>query len=75
MLKEQEITDYEIEETNYGFITDDPVIFIAGYRYICDGSEEVYGYKLRMNDDQTFSVIEEGVQVGKFIMGSVEAGD
>ena len=70
MLEEKGITDYEIKQTNGGFLTDDPVVYIAGYCYTYGGTEAVYGYKLTMNDDHTFSILEEGTETGKFIMGT-----
>lgn len=70
MLSEKGITDYEITLTSGGFITDDPLVFIAGYRYTYDGKEAVYGYKLSLNDDgKTFTVLEESVEAGEFVVG------
>ena len=65
-LNNQNITDYEITQTNYGFITGDPVIFIIGYQYTVDDFEFLYGYKLELNENQTFSVLGEGEFVGEF---------
>lgn len=67
-LDSQSVTDYEITQTNYGFITDDPVVFIIGYQYTVDDSEFLYGYKLKLNENQTFTVLEEGKSVCEFIM-------
>lgn len=65
-LNNQNITDYEITQTNYGFITGDPAIFIIGYQYTVDDSEFLYGYKLELNENQTFSVLGESEFVGEF---------
>ena len=67
-LNNQNVTDYEITQTNYGFITGDPVVFIIGYQYTVDDSEFLYGYKLELNENQTFSVLGEGEFVGEFAM-------
>ena len=67
-LNNQSIMDYEITYTNYGFITGDPVVFIVGYQYTVDDSEFLYGYKLGLNENQTFTVLEESEAVGEFIM-------
>lgn len=45
-LNTQNVTNYEITQTNYGFITGGPVVFIIGYQYTVDDSEFLYGYKL-----------------------------
>lgn len=73
MLSEKGITKYKIESTSGGFITGDPVSFISGYRYTYDGKEDVYGYKLSLNDDgTTFTVLEESVDAGEFIVGHTD---
>lgn len=73
MLSEKGITKYKIELTSGGFITGDPVSFVSGYRYTYDGKEDVYGYKLSLNDDATtFTVLEEGVDAGEFIVGHTD---
>lgn len=70
MLKEQGITDYDITRTNYGFITEDPVVFIVGYEYSINGndSDNIYGYKLTVNDGLMFHVTEEGPSVAQCVM-------
>ena len=60
--------DYEIEHTSYGFIISDPLAFMIGYEYTVDGTQYVYGYKLGLNENLTFNVIEEGESVGKFVL-------
>ena len=68
MLSEEGISQYEILLTTGGFITSDPLVYISGYQYSYDGKEAVYGYKLQVNDDgPTFTVLEEGVEVGEFV--------
>ena len=68
MLSKEGISQYEILLTTGGFITSDPLIYISGYQYSYDGKKEVYGYKLQLNDDgSTFTVLEEGVEVGEFV--------
>ncbi len=67
-LKKQSVVDYEITQTNYGFITGNPVVFVVGYQYIVDDSEFLYGYKLKLNENQTFTLLEEGESVGEFIL-------
>ena len=47
LLEQKGIEDYEIELTSGGFITDDPVTYIVGYRYQHNGITETYGYKLK----------------------------
>lgn len=69
MLSEKGISQYEITLTSGGFITNDPLIFIAGYQYTYDETDDVYGYKLSLNEDGTsFTVLEEGVDVGEFVL-------
>ncbi len=68
MLKEQGITDYDITSANYGFITDDPIVFFVGYEYSVNGSDSIYGYKLTINDGLMFEVAEEGPSIGEFAM-------
>lgn len=73
MLAEQGITEYQIEQTSGGFITDDPPVFITGYRYTHDGKEAVYGYKLSLNEDgKTFTVLEESEEAGEFVVGHAQ---
>lgn len=68
MLSEEGISQYEILLTTGGFITSDPLVFVSGYQYSYDGKKEVHGYKLQLNDDgSTFTVLEEGVEVGEFV--------
>lgn len=62
--------DYEIEHTYYGFITNDPLVFIIGYEYTIDGTQYVYGYKLGLNENLTFNVIEEGKSIGEFVVSN-----
>ena len=68
MLSEEGISQYEILLTTGGFITSDPLVYISGYQYSYDGKNAVYGYKLQLNDDgSTFTVLEEGVEIGEFV--------
>lgn len=68
MLSEQGISQYEILLTTNGFLTGDPLIYISGYQYSCNGKKAVYGYKLQLNDNgSTFTVLEEGVEIGEFV--------
>ena len=69
MLSKEGISQYEILLTTGGFITSDPLVYISGYQYSYDGKKEVYGYKLQLNNDDssTFTVLEEGVEVGEFV--------
>lgn len=68
MLSKEGISQYEILLTTGGFITSDPLIYISGYQYSYDSKEAVYGYKLQFNDDgSTFTVLEEGVEIGEFV--------
>lgn len=70
MLSEKGISLYEITLTSGGFITGETLVFVAGYRYTYDGQKAVYGYKVALNDDGvSFSVLEEGVDVGEFVVG------
>ncbi len=69
-LINQKIVDYEITQTNYGVITEEPAIFVVGYQYIVDGTELLYGYKLKLNDNRSFVVLTEGKAVGEFLMRS-----
>ncbi len=66
-LKKQGVADYEITQTNFGFLTGDPVVFVVGYQYVVEDSEFLYGYKLKLNENQTFTLLEEGQSVGEFI--------
>lgn len=59
---------YEITQTNYGFITGNTVVFAIGYQYMVDESEFLYGYKLELDENQTFTLLEEGESVGEYIM-------
>lgn len=68
MLSKEGISQYELLLTTGGFITSDPLVYISGYQYSYDGKKEVYGYKLQLNDDgSTFTVLEEGVEIGEFV--------
>ena len=68
MLSKEGISQYELLLTTGGFITSDPLVYISGYQYSYDGKKDVYGYKLQLNDDgSTFTVLEEGVEVGEFV--------
>lgn len=69
LLEQKGIEDYEIELTSGGFITDDPVTYIVGYRYQHNGITETYGYKLKQTE-AGFTVLEEGAEVGEFIVGN-----
>ncbi len=68
MLSEEGISQYEILLTAGGFIASDPLVYISGYQYSYDGKKGVYGYKLQVNDDgPTFTVLEEGAEIGEFV--------
>ena len=68
MLSEEGVSQYEILLKTSGFITSDPLVYIAGYQYSYDGKEAVYGYKLQLNDGgAAFTVLEEGVETGEFV--------
>ena len=69
LLEQKGIEDYGIELTSGGFITDDPITYIVGYRYHHDGITETYGYKLKQTE-AGFTVLEEGAEVGEFIVGN-----
>ncbi|MCM1191730.1 MAG: hypothetical protein NC123_09675 [Butyrivibrio sp.] len=71
MLNQKGITDYNIKLTSGGFITDDPIIYIVGYRFTYDGTTEVYGYKLSLAEGG-YAVLEEGREIGAFIVGDGE---
>lgn len=72
MLSEKGISQYEITLTSGGFITGDPLVFVTGYHYTYDDQEAVYGYKVTLNDDGvSFSVLEEGDDVGEFVVGPI----
>ena len=60
--------DYEITRTNAGFLTQDPPVFMVGYVYIVGDTESVYGYQLHLNEDETFTVVEEGETAAALIM-------
>ena len=68
MLKDKGAADYQITQSNSGFLTGDRVVFLVGFQYTRDGAETVYGYKLAVNEDLTFTVMEEGTSTGEFIM-------
>ncbi len=44
MLESHGISYFEILETGCGFVTEDPLVFITGYRYSAREQETVYGY-------------------------------
>ena len=67
-MESEHVSTYKIKQTHYGFITDDPLIILVGYEYVVDNSEYLYGYKLKLNDNSTFTLIEESESIGKFIM-------
>ena len=71
MLKQSGVKSYEIELTAGGFITDDPLIYLVAYQYHYNDKNEVYGYKLQQVNS-TFTVLEEGSEVGMFIIGDGE---
>lgn len=70
-LSKQGITDYTIDEAAGGFITDDPIVYMIGYRYTHNGNgqTEVYGYKLRQSE-VGFTVIAEGTEIGEVMIGT-----
>lgn len=67
-LAEKGIEEYTIHMTSGGFTTDDPVIYLVAYRYTWNDTTEVYGYKLKKDDVSGFQIIEEGEEVGTFIL-------
>lgn len=69
MLTKQGITDYTIDMTSGGFITNDPIIYTVGYQYTHNGQTEVYGYKLKQSKG-SFTVIAEGTEIGEFMVGN-----
>lgn len=69
-LSNKNQTKYEIKHSNYGFISYNPMVFAVGYEYIVDDSQYLYGYKLILNDDLSFSVIGEGETAAEFIMNT-----
>lgn len=69
MVEEKDISEYSIDLTSHGFVTDDPLIYIVGYRYTYNGQTTTYGYKMHQTEEG-FAVIEEGVEVGEFITGN-----
>ena len=71
MLKQSGVKSYEIELTAGGFITDDPLIYLVAYQYHYNDKNEVYGYKLQQVNSG-FTVLEEGSEVGMFIIGDGE---
>lgn len=68
MLAGKGIVDYDIELTSGGFITSDPIVYVVGYRYMYNGVTDLYGYKLKQAESG-FTVLEEGYEVGKFVVG------
>ena len=68
-FEEKDISEYSIDLTSHGFVTDDPLIYIVGYRYTYNGQTTTYGYKMHQTEEG-FAVIEEGVEVGEFITGN-----
>lgn len=68
MLSSSDIQEYTVELTSGGFITDESLTYIVGYRYTYDGITEVYGYKL-IQTGSGFSVIDESEEIGEFIVG------
>ena len=68
MLAGKGIVDYDIELTSGGLITSDPSVYVVGYRYMYNGVTDLYGYKLKQAESG-FTVLEEGYEVGKFVVG------
>lgn len=44
MLESHGISDFKILERGCGFVTEDPLVFITGYRDSAEEQETVYGY-------------------------------
>lgn len=66
----QGITDYRIEQVAYGFDTSEVAgsVYMVGYLYEANGKLVKYGYKIAVDERGNCSLIEEGVDIGAFVL-------
>ena len=67
-LSKEQISDYEIVSSQNGFITSDPPIYIVAYEYTYKSTNHIYGYKLTQTESGSFMVLDEGEEIGSFIL-------
>lgn len=67
-LAGQNIENYKIEHTAYGFITDEPPVFIVAFQYSYGNENDIYGYRFQLNDKEEFTVNDEGAETAKVIL-------
>ena len=73
-MTSQDISDYTIEQSSYGFYTSEipDSVYVVGYLYSVNGSMEKYGYKIVVDENENCSVLEEGVEVAEFLFSGEE---
>lgn len=73
----QEISDYTIEQTAYGFYTSNnpDSVYVVGYLYSVNNNTEKYGYKIVVDKTGNCSVLEEGGAVAEFLFGETETAE
>ena len=73
-MTSQDISDYTIEQSSYGFYTSETPdsVYVVGYLYSVNGSMEKYGYKIVVDENENCSVLEEGVEVAEFLFSGEE---
>lgn len=55
----------QLVTTGYGFIPHEPPTYVVGFRYATpEGGQASYGYKIEINEDGDYIILEEGEQLG-----------
>lgn len=67
-LSKEQIEDYEIVSSTNGFITSEPPVYVVAYEYTYNSTNHIYGYKLTQTESGSFLVLEEGEEIGLFII-------
>lgn len=64
-----EALEYVVDQTAYGFITDETPIYVVGYLYHTEEGAGKYGYKLEADQQESdsFVILEEGEAVAEFL--------
>lgn len=59
--------EYEILQTNYGFVTDDPPKYYAGFQYRMEDTIHYYAYQISVDDAGQCTILAEGEDVAEFL--------
>ena len=71
-MAEQGFDNYAIDRTSSGFYTSDTPdsVYVVGYIYSANGESGMYGYKIHVDENEICSVLEEGVDVARFLFST-----